>query len=316
MEKREVDSFMTALMDMENVSILSRELPNGSVREEIWPVLPGVCLAHNRVRSPRLPYQDKQYPFRFFTFNCCCAGRCEFVQSAQDVRHLRPGSVCLGYKTDINAFSFPLETYDGIEVYLVEEFFTARTRGFFDMFSVSAEALRERYCQDERTFIGSASPAFLEDRDMLLRAMGKGDPGRVRLLVLSLIGSIISEDMFMPFEGRSITLRQADMAKEVMGILRSDLSLRTPLRILAQERGISETGLKNIIREVYGENVSELLNRDRMELASRLLIETDLPVSEIASRCGYANQGRLAKKFSGYFGILPLAYRKSMRERA
>ena len=54
----------------------------------------------------------------------------------------------------------------------------------------------------------------------------------------------------------------------------------------------------------------QLLEQSRQRLATRLLQETDMPVSEIASMLGYAAQGNFTRAFARWFGRSPSAWRK------
>ena len=58
-----------------------------------------------------------------------------------------------------------------------------------------------------------------------------------------------------------------------------------------------------------GENLSKYLNRLRVEKASRLLLETDMSLSEIAACCCFEDQSWFSKKFKAYTGISPGKYR-------
>lgn len=89
-----------------------------------------------------------------------------------------------------------------------------------------------------------------------------------------------------------------------------------PLRIggtRSPEYSVSETSLKNYFRGVYGKNVSDYLRDLRMSIAEKLLTETKLPISEIASQIGYTKQGKFAEVFRQQFQMNPLEYRRSKK---
>ena len=54
----------------------------------------------------------------------------------------------------------------------------------------------------------------------------------------------------------------------------------------------------------------QLLEQSRQRLVTRLLQETDMPVSEIASMLGYTAQGNFTRAFARWFGRSPSAWRK------
>ena len=51
----------------------------------------------------------------------------------------------------------------------------------------------------------------------------------------------------------------------------------------------------------------------RMSVAEKLLVETKLPISEIASQVGYTKQGKFAEAFRQQFQMNPLEYRRKQK---
>lgn len=62
--------------------------------------------------------------------------------------------------------------------------------------------------------------------------------------------------------------------------------------------------------DVYGVTFADYLADMRMDLACMSLAYTALPMSEIASNCGYYDQSHLAKVIKKHKGMSPLQYRK------
>ncbi len=58
-------------------------------------------------------------------------------------------------------------------------------------------------------------------------------------------------------------------------------------------------------RSVLGE-----IRRVRIEQVARMLVETNLPISRIASNLGYSGVENIARYFRSEKGMSPLAYRK------
>ena len=106
---------------------------------------------------------------------------------------------------------------------------------------------------------------------------------------------------------------QVEIAKKAEQMLTADLKKHIPMKEIAQQFGISETSLKNYFRGVYGKNVSDYLRDLRMSVAEKLLVETKLPISEIASQVGYTKQGKFAEVFRQQFQMNPLEYRRKQK---
>lgn len=61
-----------------------------------------------------------------------------------------------------------------------------------------------------------------------------------------------------------------------------------------------------------GENFVNYINRQKVELAKRLLVETNLSVSQITGEIGYLNTSHFIEVFKRMEGVTPSAYRKYM----
>jgi AraC-like DNA-binding protein/mannose-6-phosphate isomerase-like protein (cupin superfamily) len=82
---------------------------------------------------------------------------------------------------------------------------------------------------------------------------------------------------------------------------------------VAREHGISKRGLHYAFAGA-GTTFGEHLMRLRMERASQLLSDErlrDLPVAEVATRCGFMDPSHFARRFRQQFGLAPLQFRVS-----
>lgn len=83
---------------------------------------------------------------------------------------------------------------------------------------------------------------------------------------------------------------------------------------LAGLLSLNASYLSTLVRERCGKTFSVLVREARMERAAELLRGTDLPVTEVAQRVGYAGTSRFHRLFRGRFGCTPAAWRRSERE--
>jgi AraC-like DNA-binding protein/ligand-binding sensor protein len=81
------------------------------------------------------------------------------------------------------------------------------------------------------------------------------------------------------------------------------------LKEIAAVAGLSPPYFSTIFKDEMGENLSKYLNRLRVEKASRLLLETNMSLSEIASCCCFEDQSWFSKIFKAYTGVSPGKYR-------
>lgn len=72
----------------------------------------------------------------------------------------------------------------------------------------------------------------------------------------------------------------------------------------------SISGLSRLIRQNTGYTYKELLQRRRFRKAVELLMETDLPVNDVASAVGYENNSYFYRKFRERYKMTPNEYRE------
>ncbi|MFD5316560.1 GlxA family transcriptional regulator [Streptomyces sp. NPDC127098] len=91
----------------------------------------------------------------------------------------------------------------------------------------------------------------------------------------------------------------------VTGHLGADLATAT----LAAGAGVSERHLTRLFLKELGETPGRFVRRTRAEAAAQLLAATSLPMSAIATRCGFGSAETLRQAFVDHYGIPPSRYR-------
>jgi AraC-like DNA-binding protein/ligand-binding sensor protein len=107
------------------------------------------------------------------------------------------------------------------------------------------------------------------------------------------------------FQGipHAVALRKAE------SFIWENYTRKISLQEIADVAGLSAPYFSTIFKEEMGENLSKYLNRLRVERASRLLLETEMSLSDIASACCFEDQSWFSKIFKAYTGISPGKYR-------
>jgi AraC-like DNA-binding protein len=78
---------------------------------------------------------------------------------------------------------------------------------------------------------------------------------------------------------------------------------------LAHEVALSRSAFAARFRQLVGESPKRYVTRTHLAHAAGLLHKTRAPLSEIATRAGYANEFSFGKAFKRTFGVAPGAYR-------
>lgn len=79
----------------------------------------------------------------------------------------------------------------------------------------------------------------------------------------------------------------------------------------AERFAMRPEALSRLFHRQTGENFAGYLRRKRIELACRLLLETDMPISEMAQACGYLDAKTFREAFHRVVGQAPRDYRKN-----
>ncbi|MEL6922556.1 MAG: AraC family transcriptional regulator [Bacteroidota bacterium] len=82
------------------------------------------------------------------------------------------------------------------------------------------------------------------------------------------------------------------------------------LREVAALVNLSEQSFSRFFSKMMGRPFFTFLNEYRINIASRMLIDTDRPVAEIGFRCGYESLPFFHKQFNKFKGTSPARYRR------
>jgi LacI family transcriptional regulator len=79
---------------------------------------------------------------------------------------------------------------------------------------------------------------------------------------------------------------------------------------VAREIGVSASTLKNRFKAVMGRTVHAEIQRTRLEIARKLIAETDLPLKQVAARAGFQYIQYMTRLFRRYVSQTPAEYRR------
>lgn len=92
---------------------------------------------------------------------------------------------------------------------------------------------------------------------------------------------------------------------------------REPMSIgsMCRELRVSRRGIERKFSAHLGSSPLAMLRRIRSETATRLLIDTDLPMAQIAERSGFGDAEQFSVSFRKQSGMSPSAFRRSARNK-
>lgn len=99
--------------------------------------------------------------------------------------------------------------------------------------------------------------------------------------------------------------------KAMLGVVHTRYAEPITVKDVAAAASISEREAFRTFRQVLDTTPTLYLARHRINVASRLLRETDRPVTEIAVSCGFSNPSYFCKVFHGLMGKSPRDFRRA-----
>ena len=108
------------------------------------------------------------------------------------------------------------------------------------------------------------------------------------------------------FENKSNKELYLDVA---VNYIRNNIALSVNVNTLTDILGISQTYLHRIFKENFGVSTKQYISNYRLNEAKKLLIETELSITQIAASVGFSDVLSFSKFFSEKVGISPQNYR-------
>jgi AraC family transcriptional regulator len=116
-----------------------------------------------------------------------------------------------------------------------------------------------------------------------------------------------------------VRLKKGGLARSqglrVVAHIELHLSSRLSNDELSQLAGLSIFHFGRAFRNTFGESPHSYVIRRRIELAQRLMVNSNLSLSQIAADCGMADQAHFCKLFRRFVGVTPNAWRRDQWER-
>lgn len=105
-------------------------------------------------------------------------------------------------------------------------------------------------------------------------------------------------------------VNKADIIKlsAIRTAIMADLSQPPKLNVLAKMAGMSETKMKQLFKQTFGDTIYNYYQNERMREAGFLLKHAGYSVSEAGYHLGFSNLSHFSRLFDKYYGITPKKY--------
>lgn len=123
-------------------------------------------------------------------------------------------------------------------------------------------------------------------------------------------------ELVRPFLGqRSITKHSDEKMKTMMLYIHAHFPEAISVDQLAREAHISKRACFRLFRENLHVSPLEYMTEYRLRKAYQQLIETDIPITQIAYNCGLGSSSYFGKIFKAHFKCSPAKFRKDWHDR-
>jgi AraC-like DNA-binding protein len=137
-----------------------------------------------------------------------------------------------------------------------------------------------------------------------------GDPSPLgELTVNLLITRLLTEAMEEYYGGEPSPKQYPAWVREAAAVLSERCAEEVRVSELATRFYMEQSSFTRRFKGYTGKTPKEYQINCRMERATALLLGSDLSLSEIAARCGFASHSFFTKTFKRLYGITPTAYR-------
>ncbi|MDR4954602.1 AraC family transcriptional regulator [Chryseobacterium sp. ES2] len=207
--------------------------------------------------------------------------------------------------------------FEGPEMYVFEinlapEFFKKflpEHSGLFEIFRSSIDKQNSSLIQTEHNRITHEMYQILND---IIYCNRKGIFKRIYIEAKVNELLLLQLEQFLDSESLPSSLQKKDIEKmyAVRDYIVKNLNADSSLNDLAHLVGTNEFTLKKGFKELFGTTVFGYWNDLKMEQAKRMLLDSNLNISEISDHIGYKNPRHFSSAFKRKFNILPSQVRK------
>ena len=113
--------------------------------------------------------------------------------------------------------------------------------------------------------------------------------------------------------GDDVPVNHLKTLQNVLEFVEKSYSTTIKVEQLAELACMSMSTFRRHFKKNYGISPTNYIQQVRYKAVCRLLMETNLELSEVSYNCGYTDQSHMSRTFKKNTGVTPKAYRKKYR---
>ena len=213
------------------------------------------------------------------------------------------------YKKDVNTSGFAIYFYDNFMKELTNKYPELLNEIYMKFISGESFSLNPYYQ------FTSMEMMHIISQIRNAKLMGKTSQIYTEAKILELLALQLQQGSESKVEYSNAYCKNAqDIEKihEAKRLLIADLNQSLSIRSLSRKVGINENKLKYGFKEVYNHTIFGYLFDYKMDLACKLLLDTQKNIVDIADQCGYEYASHFTTAFKRRFGIAPRDFRNKV----
>ena len=276
----------------------------------MYQVFPGIELVYNDMHMEYCN-KNQEVASDVMEINYCKEGRCECLFGDARYCYMSAGDLSFcSLQDNAHQSEFPTSHYHGITVTVEFSRITDEMRNVLNLLSVDIKRVKKLSQMQDFTII-RANPTVEHIFSELYTIPEKIRHGYIRVKVLELLLILTGLE---PGKARAdrmdFSKAQIHTIKEIHAFLVAHFNEHYTIDELSERFQMSPTVMKKCFKGVYGDSIYSYMKLYRLQVAERLLKESQLTVGEIATQIGYLNPNKFTSAFNAEYGVPPTLYRK------
>ncbi|MEM6641421.1 MAG: AraC family transcriptional regulator [Bacteroidota bacterium] len=108
--------------------------------------------------------------------------------------------------------------------------------------------------------------------------------------------------------------KASDRVSIINNYIKDNIHDRISVELIATQLGMSKAAFARFFKKTFGKVFTQHINEYKINLASKMLIQTELSISEIGYRTGFNNLTFFHRQFNRFQHMSPSKYRKAFRQ--
>jgi AraC-like DNA-binding protein len=143
----------------------------------------------------------------------------------------------------------------------------------------------------------------------------KGFELAIKAQIYNFIVLLLRKDVYVYINEKESIRRTSQMIKyqKIFEYIEEHISENLDISTISKMFYISDSHFCRIFKQITGKTFTEYINILRIEIASRLLLESELSITEIAYNCGFNDANYFSRLIKKYKKMAPTKLRTSLR---